>query len=309
MAKSPAFQFYPGDWLSSEKVMLMSPAQEGAYIRLLAIAWGAEDCGLPDDDQKLAILSRLGEGWLNGGSSVVRQCFFSEGGRIYNARLLEERKKQKEWKEKSAAGGRKSGKVRRDKKLAGAKGGSEMVGTKREPNTNSSSSSSSSSSKDITTCVDDAFDILWKKYPRRLGRKEAFRHFKASVKTEDDLVAINAALDTFKAQMDIEARAPDKIQHGSTWFNNWRDWISYEPPPAPKTPEDVRRERQRPTHCGMCGKTLAEGELVGDYHKLCSERVEQGKCTRCGKQRVAKEVRMSHSFLCPECNERQSKEG
>ena len=148
-AKSPAFQFYPNDWLSSTHIMLMTPAEEGAYIRLLAISWNNENCDLPDDDEQLAVLSRLGEGWFNGGSTKIRKCFKAKGNRLYNERLLEERKKQQEWREKSRQGGIKSGKSRNNKDLTkegSLKGGSQMVGTKREPNGNSSSSFSSSSS-------------------------------------------------------------------------------------------------------------------------------------------------------------------
>jgi uncharacterized protein YdaU (DUF1376 family) len=156
MSKSPAFQFYPGDWLSSLTVSSMTPAQEGAYIRLLALAWGENDCGLPDDDLVLAQLSRLGEGWLNGGSTLVRKCFVKRGDRIYNLRLLEERKKQSEWRKKSKEAGIKSGKSRREKMLGAEPtltNGCHLVGTKCEPNTNSSSSSSSSSfnTKENTT--------------------------------------------------------------------------------------------------------------------------------------------------------------
>lgn len=151
MSKStPAFQFYPGDWLSSLKIQLMTPAEEGAYIRLLAYAWQAEDCGLPDDDLQLSVLSRLGEGWFNGSSQRLKANFFSKRERLYNARLLQERKKQEEWRRKSRDGGIKSGKIRRlkDKEPEGwLKGGSDLV----EPKGNSSSSvfslqSSSSSS-------------------------------------------------------------------------------------------------------------------------------------------------------------------
>src|SRR5262249_53485961 len=94
--KAPAFQFYANDWLSSPRIMLMSAAQEGAYIRLLCIAWNDPDCSLPDDDEQLAILSRLGEGWFNGGSTLVRKCFNQhpeKPGRLVNLRLLEEREK------------------------------------------------------------------------------------------------------------------------------------------------------------------------------------------------------------------------
>lgn len=142
--KSPAFQFYPADWLSSLTITSMTPAQEGAYIRLLAYAWLQPDCGIPDDDQSLSQLSRLGEGWFNGASAVLRKCFFKKGNRLYNKRLLFERKKQAQHRAKSKEGGINSGKSRRDKKLnnePNAKGTSLLV----EPKSNSSSSSSSSS--------------------------------------------------------------------------------------------------------------------------------------------------------------------
>ena len=143
MGKSPAFQFYPGDWLSSPNVAMMTPEQEGAYIRLLCYAWADPDCSLPDDDEVLAKLSRLGEGWFNGGSTVVRKCFNqhpTKPERLFNQRLMKEREKQEEWRKKSIEGGIKSGKSRR---LQNAKGGSTVV----EPKGNSSSSSSSSSSE------------------------------------------------------------------------------------------------------------------------------------------------------------------
>ena len=148
--KSPAFQFYPNDWLSSPKIMLMTPAEEGAYIRLLSICW--MNGGLPDDDDELAKLSRLGDDWLKGGSEKIRKCFTKRRGKLINQRLEKEKKKQRAWTEKSRQGGVQSGKARQQKSLkkkAPSKGGSKMVATKDEPkgNTSSSSSSSSSSSK------------------------------------------------------------------------------------------------------------------------------------------------------------------
>lgn len=148
--KFPAFQFYPNDWLSSTKVSLMTPAEEGAYLRLLCHAWNAPDCGLPDSDEELAVLSRLGEGWFNGGSEKIRVCFTAKNGRLYNERLLATRKDQERWREKSRRGGIASGKSRRNKNLQPKGGsdlvpkdGSDLVGTKDEPKGNTSSSSSS----------------------------------------------------------------------------------------------------------------------------------------------------------------------
>src|SRR6266542_5543947 len=92
--KSPAFQFYPDAWLSSPDILLMTPSEEGAYIRLLATAWLQPDCGLPDNDDELAILSRLRNDWYGAASQRIRAKFRAEGGRLYNDRLLEERQKQ-----------------------------------------------------------------------------------------------------------------------------------------------------------------------------------------------------------------------
>ena len=123
----------------------MTPAEEGAYIRLLAICWAKG--GLPDDDEQLARLSRLGKGWLNGASTTLKAQFIKRGDRLINKRLELERKKQREWREKSRQGGVASGKSRRQKKLS-PKNASTVVEPPYEPKGNSSSSSSSSINKE-----------------------------------------------------------------------------------------------------------------------------------------------------------------
>ncbi len=109
---SPAFQFYPDSWLSSPDIMLMTSAEEGAYIRLLCYAWLSRDCGLPDDDSALAELSRLRDAWPKS-ARRLRAKFEARDGRLFNLRLLRERAKQKIWSEKSREGGRKSAANRR----------------------------------------------------------------------------------------------------------------------------------------------------------------------------------------------------
>ena len=140
--KPPAFQFYPNDWLSSAAVILMTPEQEGAYIRLLCYDWASD--GIPDDDATLAALSRLGEGWLKGGSTVVRKCFNQHPGKpgfLTNPRLQTEREKQRVWREKSREGGVKSAQSRGNKASRVVQ---PKVNRTVEPNGNSMSSSSSS---------------------------------------------------------------------------------------------------------------------------------------------------------------------
>ncbi|MDD5551490.1 MAG: hypothetical protein PHS34_09535 [Candidatus Omnitrophica bacterium] len=71
------------------------------------------------------------------------------------------------------------------------------------------------------------FESLWKRYPKRLGKKEALRHFRATVKTDEDWQNINKALDNYLQSKNVKENT-QFIQHGSTWFNNWQDWIELE---------------------------------------------------------------------------------
>lgn len=71
------------------------------------------------------------------------------------------------------------------------------------------------------------FEDVWHKYPRRVGKKEALRHFKATVKTGNDLNNIHKALERYLASKNV---AKGYVQNGSTWFNDWETWIDYTEP-------------------------------------------------------------------------------
>lgn len=71
------------------------------------------------------------------------------------------------------------------------------------------------------------FESLWNEYPKRLGKKEAMRHFRASVKTEGDYENIKKALRNYKAYIVEKKFEEQYIKQGSVWFNNWQDWIDY----------------------------------------------------------------------------------
>lgn len=66
------------------------------------------------------------------------------------------------------------------------------------------------------------FSSLWEKYPKRDGRKSALKSFIGSVKTKEDWDAINIALENY-LQSDTVLKG--FIKNGSTWFNNWKDWV------------------------------------------------------------------------------------
>jgi len=104
--KAPAFQFYAADHLADERVMLMSLEEEGAYLRLLCLCW--REGSIPADAERLGILCK-------GASTTVvaalMECFKphpENPDRLIHPRLEEQRAAQREWREKSAEGGRKS---------------------------------------------------------------------------------------------------------------------------------------------------------------------------------------------------------
>ena len=94
----PFFPFYARDWLSSSSVAVMTRAERGAYIDLLARMWehseGRDECSLPADDAYLARLMQASpKEWrairaalIDGPGSV----FHVQGDRLTNPRMTKE---------------------------------------------------------------------------------------------------------------------------------------------------------------------------------------------------------------------------
>lgn len=112
--KAPAFQFYAGDWLSSQRVALMSLEEEGGYIRLLAFCW--QHGSIPDDPEKIARL--IGKGASTTLATTLATMFEPGGKGLVNRRLEEVRLEQEAWRAKSSEGGKKSAEKRRIAKEA-----------------------------------------------------------------------------------------------------------------------------------------------------------------------------------------------
>ena len=74
------------------------------------------------------------------------------------------------------------------------------------------------------------FNDLWDQYPKKDGKKEALKHYTASVKTEQDYINICKALENYKLTDNVKKGNAQYIKNGSTWFNNWGDWVDYKPP-------------------------------------------------------------------------------
>lgn len=98
--------------------------------------------------------------------------------------------------------------------------------------------------QDCAFDVATAFASIWKEYPRRLGKKAAERHFRASVKTPEDFERIKKALASYRGKLAKDKTEERYIQHGSTWFNNWQDWIE-EPTSKPEAISPMKLSEMR----------------------------------------------------------------
>lgn len=84
------------------------------------------------------------------------------------------------------------------------------------------------------------FKDIWDKYPNKDGKKLAERSFRASVRTEKDYQDIQTALGNY---LKSEKVVKGFVKNGSTWFNNWRDWVDFVDPKAVVNEEDALRAK------------------------------------------------------------------
>ena len=101
----PWFPCYASDWLSSARIAAMTAAQEGAYHRLLCLAWNDKDCSLPSDREALASMSKLTLEHLE----PVLICFEPHPTlkkRLHNPRLTKEWEKIKAYQQAQSAHGK-----------------------------------------------------------------------------------------------------------------------------------------------------------------------------------------------------------
>jgi uncharacterized protein YdaU (DUF1376 family) len=113
--KKPAFQFYPGDYLSSSRVAMMTLEEEGAYLRLLCYCWAHGS--IPADPEKIARL--IGKGASTTLATTLQPMFKQDPSdplQLRHERLDAERDKQAEWAEKSSRGGKMSAEARKTAK-------------------------------------------------------------------------------------------------------------------------------------------------------------------------------------------------
>jgi len=117
MNNSPAFQFYPADYLADPNVDMMTLEQQGAYVRLLCHAWRATTVGrLLNDRSTLFALARMTpEQWDQNSEAILRAFRVDDDGYITQKRLVKEWEKQQVKRLQAHEAGVRSGEVRRER--------------------------------------------------------------------------------------------------------------------------------------------------------------------------------------------------
>lgn len=100
--KSPAFQFYPKDFLTDENVVVMSLQERGAYITLLCLCW--QQGTLPSDVDRLARLCGVPPTVFRRLWPALALCFrpAETSDRLVHPRLEKERQKQVDYRRRQS---------------------------------------------------------------------------------------------------------------------------------------------------------------------------------------------------------------
>jgi uncharacterized protein YdaU (DUF1376 family) len=258
--KSPAFQFYPDDWMSDMNVIVMTPEEEGHYIRLCAICW--KEGYIPASTEDIqALLKRPCETL-----EKVIKCFYKNpknNFQLLHKRLEKERKKQKTWRLKCSKGGRKSKKVKPLEAENKDKGTSTTVVSKSEEYCNTIVSVSNSVSNSVSkTNPGNVFKVWfeedWTKYPRKAGnKKKAESCYLKSVTSETKRQAFLTKMADYVASVDD----PAYLQHGETFFRNWEPLVvpeKIDPPAKQTTGSKKLAQIKRLTQQGTVNNLLEE---------------------------------------------------
>lgn len=139
MTHSPAFQFYPEDFMGSGVVGLSSVEEVGIYVLLLNLDW--IETGFVFDESRLARWCRVSRPKFRAAWAHLGSKFPVRDGRHFNPRLEAERVKQAKFRAKQAAAGLASALKRLGSSQPELNLGSTVVQPDRQPNGNSLNSS------------------------------------------------------------------------------------------------------------------------------------------------------------------------
>ena len=214
--KAPAFMFYAGDFLSDLNVQIMTMAQRGIYVTLLAMEW--IEGSLPSDIRTLKVLCSQHPNFEDDWTSI-KHCFYEEDGRLYNRRLELERSEQKKRAEKNSKNGKMGAMKRWNKKED-----SEAIATPLPSNEIENEIEIKKPRKENKTnkYLKEFENEFWTLYPRRDNKKRAKDKYVQLRKSGTDKEIILSGLKNYIKQWRSAGTEPEFIPMASTWLHQER---------------------------------------------------------------------------------------
>lgn len=252
MAKKPYMPFYIGDWKKDPEAQSLDLEHKGLLLELLFTMWECEERG------KLLINNQVFH-------SKNARKMFGISSKKYQ-KMTEKLVKCGALSIDEETGCLMSRRIVKDEKIkvirsdSGKKGGNPSLkknlldedlvkqnlsnGDNQNPDNdidNDIEVKSLTKKEDWKIEKQEAFEKRWKEYPGTSdGRKAAQRSWNASIKTHKDIEKYDVALDNYLEKIRRERNNGFKnkqLKIGSTWFNNWKDWIPGEAPPPTEAME------------------------------------------------------------------------
>ena len=234
MAKeqSPAFQFYPMDFLADSQVAAMTLQECGAYITLLCFCW--RERSLPAEPEALARLCRVSTTAFARLWPALAPCFAVKDGRLVQPRLDRERRKQARYRQLQAESGRKGG---RAKALAtGKRASSEPLASLQPKRSDGGSDwlakpSSSSSSSSLSSSLSS--EVQKQKQKSNGGGKERpqFQNERFVVfrwQQEELISMLGAHVEAFELDDWLMTGAFRRAQQETAVVTDWWKWLKAE---------------------------------------------------------------------------------
>lgn len=240
--KLPYFPFYIGDWRKDLGVKALNLELRGLWLEMLFDMWESEQRGKllingknPSDEIlaefygiSLKKFKKMKEKLLFLGVASTDENLKC----IYSRRMVRDEK------------------IRVIRSEAGKKGGestarkNDLLDVLLKQNVNQNPVSDNETETDTESLTksetwkiikQETFEKRWKSYPgKKDGKKASSGHWNSSIKKYEDIRKYDSALENYREDVRFERNNgfPGlNWKNGSTWFNNWQDYIGEEKEP------------------------------------------------------------------------------
>ena len=216
------FPFYYLDWLSDSSLAMMTYAEKGLFIDMLARCYNED--GLPADNKQLTRLFKCDQDDL----TECVKMFYEKDEKLFNKKLDDIKKDQRKISTERSKAGKKSAESRKAKRLTKGTSVEQVLNfVEAKPQQNSTSTVQNSTvqnnkEKELKQKLENDFDIFWADYPKKIKKPKAKSTFIAKVKSGITLERICEAMNKSEA-----LRNPIKkyIPNPQAWLNDdpWDD--------------------------------------------------------------------------------------